>query len=167
MIGYNYQLSTFVLGAEADFNYLGFSSHAERSYGLSSLDIDVRSSLQSDWFGTVRGRLGFARDNLMFYGTGGLAYGHVTAQANIIVTLGEVEAGSWQTSVDETKLGWTVGAGTEYGRDNWSIGLEGLFVDLGAIEPEGKPASALESSGSRSSANVRFSTLRAVIRLRF
>ena len=167
LIGYNYQVGTLVLGAEVDFNYLGFSNDSELRYGHSPLGIDVSSSLQADWFGTVRGRLGFARDNLLFYGTSGLAYGQIKGQSDITVSLGEVGAGSWQTSIDETKLGWTVGAGTEYGRHNWSIGLEGLFVDLGTIKAEGKSASFLGTFDARSSADVRFSTVRAVIRLRF
>ena len=167
LIGYNYQFRTLVLGAEADFSYLGFSNDSDLRYGHSPLGIDVSSSLQADWFGTVRGRLGFARDNLLFYGTGGLAYGQIKGQSNLAVTLGEVVAGSRQTSIDETKLGWTVGAGTEYGRHNWSIGLEGLFVDLGTIKAEGKSATVLGTFDARSSADVRFSTVRAVIRLRF
>jgi outer membrane immunogenic protein len=167
LIGYNYQVSTLVLGAEADFNYLGFSNHSELRYGRSPLGVDVSSLLQADWFGTVRGRLGFARDKLLFYGTGGLAYGQIKGQSNITVTLGGVNAGSWQTSVDETNLGWALGAGTEYGRHNWSIGLEGLFVDLGTIKAEGKSAGVLGTFDARSSADVSFSTVRAVIRLRF
>lgn len=167
LIGYNYQVSTLVLGAESDFSYLGFSNQSEQRYGHSPLGIDVSSSLQADWFGTVRGRLGFARDKLLFYGTGGLAYGQIKGQSNLTVTLGEADAGSWQTSVDETKLGWTLGAGTEYGWHNWSIGLEGLFVDLGTIKAESKSASVLGTFDARSSADVRFSTVRAVIRLRF
>ena len=30
-----------------------------------------------EWFGTLRGRIGFAANNWLFFDTGGLAYGNV------------------------------------------------------------------------------------------
>ncbi len=36
-----------------------------------------------DWFGTVRGRAGFAFDRALIYGTGGFAYGDVRQHAVI------------------------------------------------------------------------------------
>ena len=32
-----------------------------------------------DWFGTVRGRAGFAVNNILLYGTAGVAYGQTSA----------------------------------------------------------------------------------------
>jgi outer membrane immunogenic protein len=71
------------------------------------------------WFGTLRGRLGYAINNVMPYVTGGLAYG-------------EVKAESGSLSEDKTQLGWTLGVGAEVGlTPNWSAKIEYLYMDLG------------------------------------
>ena len=70
------------------------------------------------WFGTVRGRAGYAMNNVLFYLAGGLAYGG-----------GRVEfAGLSET---QTHLGWTLGGGVEVGlTPNWSARAEYLYVRL-------------------------------------
>ena len=35
------------------------------------------------WFGTLRGRAGYAMNNILFYGTVGLAYGTLSAQNTV------------------------------------------------------------------------------------
>ena len=70
------------------------------------------------WFGTVRGRVGYAFNNIMFFGTGGLAFG-------------ELRGETFGLSETHTRAGWTVGAGTEFGlTQNWSAKIEYLYVDL-------------------------------------
>ena len=66
----------------------------------------------------MRGRGGFALNNILFYGTLGLAYGR-----------GHVDIGSLGESTFH--VGWTVGAGLEVGLlPNWSVKAEYLFIDL-------------------------------------
>ena len=60
--------------------------------------------------------------------------------------------------------GWTVGAGAEYGIDNWSIGLEYLYVDLGDAEWDGNVIDTAEFKGN---ADYAFSTVRASVKYRF
>ena len=70
------------------------------------------------WFGTVRGRVGYAFNNVLFYGTGGLAFG-------------ELRAETFGLSESHTNAGWTLGAGAEMGfAPNWSAKIEYLYVDL-------------------------------------
>ena len=40
-----------------------------------------------DWFGTVRAKLGFAQNNWLLYGTGGLAYGQVSTSGSNNITV--------------------------------------------------------------------------------
>src|SRR5262249_53711034 len=83
-IGYNWQIENWVFGAETDFNFTDFNDSSHRTgdiAGIGTFDSDL--SLKANWFGTLRGRLGFAADNVLFYGTGGLAYGDVEAQGRI------------------------------------------------------------------------------------
>jgi outer membrane immunogenic protein len=104
--GYNWQFGQWVAGWEADFQF----SSADDTFGVFRFS--------NPWFGTVRGRGGIAFDNLWFYGTAGLAFGR-----------GRIDVGS--LSEVNTHLGWTIGAGVEYGFSrNWSVKAEWLRVDL-------------------------------------
>ncbi len=104
--GYNWQINNFVLGAEADINLSGAD------------DVFAPWKFSNPWFGTVRGRLGYAVNNFMVYGTGGLAYGGVEAQ-------------NFGLSETRTQVGWTVGAGAEVGlTQNWSVKLEYLYMSF-------------------------------------
>lgn len=73
--GYNYQFtpgSGFVVGLETDFQGAGFARGSTAAIGTTPY-YNVSPSL--DYFGTVRGRVGYAFDRWLLYGTGGLAYG--------------------------------------------------------------------------------------------
>jgi outer membrane immunogenic protein len=75
-----------------------------------------------DWFGTLRGRVGYASDRWMLYGTGGYAYGR-----NHIEIVGNSAFSS-----SPTESGWTAGGGLEYAfAPNWTAKFEYLHVDLG------------------------------------
>ena len=170
LLGYNYQIDQIVLGAETDFNYLGFSDSNKRTVdilGGGPVDtITGKSSFQADWFGTIRGRLGYAIDNVLIYGTGGLAYGHMNADGKVTASLGGNTVETWKGSTDSTNWGWTVGGGMEYGIDNWSLGLEYLYVDLGSGQWNGNSA-LFDNSSLKGDANYAFSTVRATVKYRF
>ena len=160
ILGYNYQMDKIVLGAEADFNYLGFSESNKNNIDPVSY---AKTDFQADWYGTVRGRLGFAIDNVLIYGTGGLAYGNVSTDGKLV--LGPYE---WQGSNDNTKWGWTVGGGAEYGIDNWSLGLEYLYVDLGSDSYKSNTVDVPPGPAYfKGDANYAFSTVRATVKYRF
>src|SRR5262249_50315510 len=90
-IGFNVQSGVFVFGLEADFQGSGQKDDARRvdafaatvtgSVGPAAVVGELFGSTETEytskieWFGTVRGRLGVAADNVLFYATGGLAYG--------------------------------------------------------------------------------------------
>lgn len=115
-IGYNYQYGQFVFGLEADFQGADLKS---RSALIAS---GVRASNELNYFGTVRGRIGYAFDRFLPYVTGGFAYGNVN---NKITT-------PFATFTnDNTQYGYTVGAGLEYAfTNNWSAKIEYLYTDL-------------------------------------
>lgn len=111
-VGYNYQMGQFVVGLEADLQGADLSSGS--NLGL------IR--VKTDYFGTVRARVGVAFDRFMPYITGGWAYGNVKTS---IPGLG--------FSADRTHTGgYAVGAGLEYAvTNNIVAGVEYLYVDLG------------------------------------
>jgi len=174
MLGYNWQVDQIVLGVEADINYLGFSDNKDFDRDIASPfgPIDATSSLSFDanWFGTIRGRLGFAHDNILFYGTGGLAYGHMETEANLNISQYGQSRMDYEGSNSSTNWGWTVGGGIEYGLDRWSIGAEYLYVDLGSAEWDGDfsgPASKYMKADAEGSVDYQFSVVRATAKLRF
>lgn len=65
------------------------------------------------------------------YATGGLAYGEV--KHSVTETLVAPNQGRFRTaSESRIGVGWTAGAGVEYGFGPWSVGAEYLYVDLGS-----------------------------------
>jgi outer membrane immunogenic protein len=104
--GYNWQTGPWVFGVEGDLQATGAS------------DTFAPWKFSNPWFGTVRGRAGYAFNNILFYGTAGLAFGELRGE-----TFGLAET--------HTNAGWTVGLGAEFGlAQNWSAKLEYLYVDL-------------------------------------
>ena len=105
--GYNWQQNgPWVFGVEGDIQ----ASGAEQTF--------APWKFSNPWFGTLRGRAGYALNNVLFYGTGGLAFG-------------ELRATTFGLSESNTNLGWTLGVGAEMGfAPNWSAKIEYLYVDL-------------------------------------
>lgn len=131
--GYNWQSGRFVAGFEADINFSGIndSSFINRPVAAPLAGNFIHSETDKlQWFGTFRGRAGFTvTPSFLLYATGGLAFGQVkSASAVAFTATTDVYAGS----LDETRFGWTVGAGGEWMiAPKWSIKAEYLFVDLG------------------------------------
>jgi outer membrane immunogenic protein len=126
--GYDWQMGSIVYGLAADLSWLDLKS--AMNGGLSGggcLGDFANTTTDIDWYGTVRGRAGWTAGQVLFYGTGGLAYGKVDLMSNFStagVTL------SSQTS--STKQGWVAGGGFEYMvQPNVSLTLEYQYVDLG------------------------------------
>jgi outer membrane immunogenic protein len=106
--GYNWQSNQFVFGAEADLQFSGAN------------DTFAGWKFSNPWFGTLRGRIGYAVSNILIYGTGGFAYGGARVERTA-------------TGANEAKLhpGWAIGAGMEVAlATNWSARAEYLYVDL-------------------------------------
>ena len=156
LLGYNWQIDKLVLGIETDVNYGGFSGSDKTTYtGLLGGGNTNSISYQSDWFGTLRGRAGYAVDNVLLYGTAGLAYGEFDTKSNFFD--GARSDSNW------IGLGWTAGAGIEYGIDKWSLGLEYLYVDLGST------SNSLDAGTFKvnDSVDYRFSVVRATAKYNF
>jgi len=104
--GYNWQTGPWVFGVEGDIQATGAS------------DTFAPWKFSNPWFGTLRGRAGYAFNNILFYGTAGLAFGELSGQ-------------TFGLSETHTNAGWTAGIGAEFGlTQNWSAKLEYLYVDL-------------------------------------
>jgi outer membrane immunogenic protein len=137
-IGYAKQWGGFVLGAETDYDMVGSKSSqtvVDPSYAGVGYSFSETQSLRS--LGTIRANVGFAPINdLLIYATGGLAFGF--ASLNSGLGFGN---GVTYTGADTNMLvGYAVGGGVEYAIDSqWSIGLQGLYYDLGKSTVVGAP----------------------------
>jgi outer membrane immunogenic protein len=116
--GYNYQIQSFVIGAETDINWTSIKGDDGGAGG--TLD-----QTKLNWIGSLRGRLGYAWDRFLVFGTGGLAYGELEHYNN---------AAPGQT-FRSTRTGWTAGGGLEYAVDaNWLVRAEYRYYDLGTYQ---------------------------------
>src|SRR5690349_21872718 len=98
-LGGNYQIGSVVFGLEADFDYSG-QSH--------SITVGIFNESDSiPWLGTLRGRIGYALNRVLFYGTAGGAEGKFSST---IAAAGFGSISGWQTHT-----AWTAGAGAEIG----------------------------------------------------
>jgi outer membrane immunogenic protein len=114
--GFNYQIGAVVLGAEA--NLEAANLHGDTSF--PAFDQTYFFHVKADTLASVRGRLGWAWDRVMLYGTGGAAFGNVSTPP--------------LDRLDGWRTGWTAGAGAEYAfRGPWSARLEYRYTDLGRV----------------------------------
>ncbi len=133
-IGYNFQNGQFVFGLEADFSGTDLSSDSGALLDFPGFQVGTFTS-EVDWFGTVRARAGvLLDDNFLFYGTGGLAYGHVTNSIGFAIGRCPICLSGSESSND-VRVGYTVGAGVEaHVNNSVKVKLEYLYVDLGSGE---------------------------------
>jgi outer membrane immunogenic protein len=146
--GYNWQMSNWVAGFEADIQGSGErGSSALVCPGCGDGPSDITSILNQklNWFGTVRGRAGvLVTPTVLLYGTGGLAYGEVDTGGSITGPTAIGPATTILPNLNSTQVGWTAGAGIE-GRisGNWTVKLEYLYMDLGTVSAGPIPTNIL------------------------
>ena len=124
--GGNFQYGAIVAGLEADLEAAGtrggFTNTPAPPFnpgGVGRMRVDAQGSL--------RGRLGFAIDRVMIYGTGGLAL------ANIKYTFTNPTTGVSE-STTRGSSGYTIGSGVAYAiTDNLIGSLEYRYTDFGTF----------------------------------
>jgi outer membrane immunogenic protein len=172
-IGYNAQTGNLVLGLEADWQISGekggaahttaFDVTAPVILGLFSTEaigtVTTQVEAKIAWFGTVRGRIGYATNGLLLYGTGGLAYGRVQVSGTSTINGGVADcffvcgastpfSSTTAFAVSRTNVGWALGAGVEgalAGAGNWTWKAEYLYVDLGSLDAAAGTAGSLHT----------------------
>ena len=117
-VGAQIQYQKTVLGIEADFQ--GSTQDHSDTFGAFTL------TERMPWFATVRGRLGWVFDNVLLYGTGGIAVvdSKITGSALGLTA-----------STDSSHIGWTAGGGVEWAfAQHWTAKVEYLYIDSGNID---------------------------------
>ncbi len=115
-VGYNWQFGSTVFGLEGDIGWSGLK-------GSTTTNCPLSCETRTTWFGTGRGRIGYAFDRFMPYITGGAAFGDIRA-----------EAGGF-SGTTKTQFGWVAGVGLEYAfLHNWTAKIEYLYADMGSVQ---------------------------------
>ena len=118
-VGFNYQPlgSNWVFGVEGDIAWVDIDNNH------ICPAVAFNCSHNHNWLATVTGRLGYTWDALLLYAKGGAAFAHHEF-------IGP-DAFGFLVSESNTRTGWTVGAGLEWGfAPNWSAKVEYNFMDF-------------------------------------
>jgi len=137
-VGFNLQHGHFVLGAEFDISASGMDGTKTVTPIIQNNGTPfpgagfVSAHQDTDWVATLRPRLGFTPvPRLLIYGTGGLAFAHVTEFA--ITDFRPVGTTQYPAFIDDTRKGWVGGAGAELGiTRRWSVRGEFLHYNVGS-----------------------------------
>jgi outer membrane immunogenic protein len=109
--GVNWMRDSLLLGAEADFAWIGLDSSGNGA------------GFNSRWLSLVTGRVGYGFNQFLIYAKGGAAFADVRATTTDLGHLADTGA--------TTQVGWAVGGGVEYAiNPSWSVRLEYDFVDF-------------------------------------
>ena len=121
--GCNYQVSSLVLGIENDISWTNAKGSGA---DIAPFSLVAVSHTNEKWLDTLRGRVGYAWDKALFYGTGGAAFAGTDATiCNTALAVCGIDS--------QTRTGWVAGAGIEYAIwQNISLKVEYLHADFGS-----------------------------------
>jgi outer membrane immunogenic protein len=120
-IGYNWQAGNWVVGVQGDMSWTGINASAADPF-VTGTTVNYKS----DWLANVTGRLGYAWNNWLWYGKGGVAWVHNKYSA----TNPNVP---FNATGNDTRAGWVLGTGLEYGfTPNWTTFIEYDYNGFGS-----------------------------------
>jgi high affinity Mn2+ porin len=124
-VGYDKMFANrFVIGVAADISFPSWPNVAGISIGgTSNLVLPAGPDSYGETmlsFGTLRGRVGYAPSNWLFYATGGVAWAY-----------DRLSLASATETPELLRLGWAAGVGAEVPiADHWTASLEYLYADF-------------------------------------
>ena len=131
-VGYDYMLpNRVVVGAVADLS--APSRQSLNSVSIGGISTFISPTLGQESYsetvldmGTVRGRIGYAPGNWLFYATGGFAWAYDQ------LTVTQLDNSGTTDMPFLWRFGWAAGAGVEMPlAQNWTAGLEYLYTRYG------------------------------------
>ena len=121
--GYDWQFGNWVFGALGE---VSFSEIDDSVSAFSTTPARYTMTRELNHVAAIRGRGGYALNNILFYGTGGFAFAevdHSFSTSNGVNTFTE--------SGDEEVTGYQLGAGVEWNlSDRWRLGAEYIYTNL-------------------------------------
>jgi outer membrane immunogenic protein len=147
-VGYNWQNApNWVVGIEGDWDWVNLSASGTNSLtrALTGVLLTDNAFLdtKTNSLASVRGRLGYASNNWLWYATGGVAFANMDYSAHVTCTavapsLCTAPGQQISTQFRDTRVGPVVGGGVEFkqGR-NWVFGVEYLYYHFGDTSTAG------------------------------
>jgi opacity protein-like surface antigen len=143
-IGFNYQVGSWVFGLEGDLGW----TNEHGSQACPNGFFFTCTNNHVDPLATATARVGYAWNRALFYVKGGGAW----TRDDYLVTCNDSSGlicNVQSESFGDTRAGWTVGAGLEFGlTPNWSAKVEYDYLDFGSrnfTEPDGTHVQIRES----------------------
>jgi outer membrane immunogenic protein len=143
--GYNFQVSSFVLGIEGDYEFANINATSLCPNPAFTCHSKARNTAD------ITGRIGFAWDRVLLYAKGGEAWAFNRYES--IATVNTIGGA-------ETRSGWLGGVGIEYAYDPcWSVKAEYNYMDFGTnfvtrYNANGSPAAGMDVSQKMNVAKV-------------
>jgi outer membrane immunogenic protein len=160
-VGANWQMGTFVLGAEGDFQWSNQKKNIVTGCGIGCTLTETGGV---DSFGTARLRIGGAFDRVLIYATGGAAW--TNASDNLSGTAFGFTANL--VSVSTSKIGWTVGGGVEVAViDNLIARAEYLYISTNDATATGTVTPLLGGGTITETAQLKDSIVRFGLSYKF
>jgi high affinity Mn2+ porin len=136
-VGHNWQFGDWVVGLETDINLLDGRRGPSGTFvtpaaywplGVGSYTVTADPS--GTYFGSFRGRLGFAVDRTLFYVTGGVATGGWRGASTLTLNGGAL-GNPFTTGLSQSsRMKYILGAGIEYAfAGNWSARAEYAYLN--------------------------------------
>jgi outer membrane immunogenic protein len=131
-IGYRWQMTNWVFGLEAQGDWAdlkGSNTSAVSTFNRAP----VSNQSKIDAIGLFTGQIGYAWNNVLWYGKGGAAVTNSKYSGITQVTAGGVPAGTTFDSASETRWGGVIGTGIEFGfAPGWSVAFEYDHLFMGS-----------------------------------
>lgn len=128
--GCNYQMDHWVFGVEGDLSWSDIKGD-ETSVSPLIIGNSTTTHTKLTWLADITGRVGYAWNQWLLYAKGGAAWTHVEANS----LTGPVAPAPGTTAGSETRLGWIVGGGVEWGfAPHWSAKVEYNYFDFGTAD---------------------------------
>jgi outer membrane immunogenic protein len=166
-VGYLYQIDQWVLGVEGSVDGTGLRNNAVAVFPVAFGGSILTANTSLDILGTIRGKIGFAWDRVLIYGTGGVAFGGFSTDLSLVGTAPFFIA---RANPGNNRVGWTAGGGLQYAiTNNWSVFAEYRYTNLGSINlNNGFVAAPLPGGGFfNGSRQIRFNQVQAGFSYRF
>jgi outer membrane immunogenic protein len=136
--GYKVQVGGVVLGAEADWSYLGLKKSTATGFlllpdGMNTISYSQSASITE--IVTLRGVIGAPVGHFLPYLTGGMGVGWDRFSQMVQVPTIPGPCICWSGQASQAQTGWVAGAGIEYAISaRVSAKTEYLYTDLGSLQ---------------------------------
>jgi outer membrane immunogenic protein len=132
-VGSQIQINQWVLGIEGSVDGTSLTNTAVAIFPVAFRGSTLSAQTKADVQGSIRGKIGFAWDRLLIYGTGGVAFGGFNTDFALAAPNRHPPIFA-TANRSTTRVGWTAGGGVQYAvTNNWWVFAEYRFTDFGTL----------------------------------